>query len=339
MLLEGKLHLPLPGDVLERLDGCDDLPLLVVDRGRQKIQVSPLPPQVLVEVARLEGPLDDRRLGDSISVILFKPLDVDVHDEVGDDGALLSVKRQVLPIRPDHLRRLETRQLLAGAVPQDDAVVPVDDKHRDGRPLDDPLDGASQLDILFEFRLETLCMLLEGKLHLPLPGDVLERLDGCDDLPLLVVDRGRQKIQVPPLPPQVLVEVARLEGPLDNRRLLNLLLAVILLQAPDIPVHDEVGDDGALLRIEGPVLPVRPDHLRRLETRQLLAGAVPQDDAVVPVDDKHRDGRTLQDALNREHRVFEHFSLRAPGFFPAHESSSSSPLFRLILLSSIAQIT
>ncbi len=188
-------------------------------------------------------------------------------------------------------------------------MIPVDDKDRDGRTLDDPLNGASQLDILFELSFEALGMFLEGKLHLPLPGDILKRLDGRDDLPLLVIDRCGQKIQVTPLPPQVFVEIARLVGPLDDRRLMNLLLAVVLPQALNVPVHDEIGNHGALLRVEGSVLPVRTDHLPRPEARQLLTGPVPQDNPVIPVDDKDRDGRTFQDTLHREHRVFENFFL------------------------------
>ncbi len=152
-----------------------------------------------------------------LAVILLQALNVPVHDEIGNHGALLRVEGSVLPVRTDHLPRPEACQLLAGPVPQDDPVIPVDDKDRDGRTLDDPLNGASQLDILFELSFEALGMFLEGKLHLPLPGDILKRLDGRDDLPLLVIDRCRQKIQVTSLPPQVFVEIARLVSPLDDR--------------------------------------------------------------------------------------------------------------------------
>ena len=341
LLLEGALQLPLAGDVLEGFHGRNDLALLVQDRGGQEVRVPALPAEVLVEVRRLVGPLDDRGLLDLLlPVERLETRGVAVHDEIGDDGPLLGVEGYPLLLRPDHPVALEPAHLREGPVPEQDPVVAVDDEGRDRRSLDDPLDGLAQADVLVELPPERLGVLLEVARELTLPGDVLERLDGCDDLAVVVVHRGGQEVEVARFSSQTLEEIRRLVGPLDHGRFPDLLAAVIPFERLHVLVHDEIGDEGPPLGIEGPVVIARADHVPGVIARQLGAGLVPENDRMIAVDDKGGNGRPLEDALDGEARpVF----CRADGLFLVgpghrHDSSSSCPAF-FLLFSSYQQAT
>ena len=171
VLFQAELHLPLAGHVLERLDGRNDLALLVQDGRSKEVEVSPFPAYIFIVIRRLVGPLDDRGLLDFLLPVEFlQALQVAVHDEIGDHGALLLVEGHPLVVRADHLHPVVTAQCREGRVPEDDAVVAVDDERRDRRALDDPFDRLAQPDVFLELPLQRLGMLLSGRAPAPARG-------------------------------------------------------------------------------------------------------------------------------------------------------------------------
>ena len=67
---------------------------------------------------------------------------------------------------------------------------------------------------------------------------------------------------------EVPVEVPCLESGLHGRRFPDLLGPIILLNALEIPLDDQVGDDGPLFVVKGNVLFFGPDHLIGRKSRQ-----------------------------------------------------------------------
>ena len=134
--------------------------------------------------------------------------------------------------------------------------------------------------------------------HLFFFGHILERLDGGDDLPFFIIDGGRQKIEMPILPSEVPVEVPCLKSGLHGRRFPDLLGPIMLLNALEIPLEDQVGNDGPFFVVKGNVLFFGPDHLTGRKSGQFRTGPVPEDDFVIPVQDEDRDGRPLDDSLD-----------------------------------------
>ena len=161
-----------------------------------------------------------------------------------------------------------------------------------------PLDLLAEPDVLLQFVLQGFGVFLEVHGHLLFPCDVLQGLDGGDDLPPVVANRCGKEIEVPIPAADVRVKIPGFVSTLDDRRFLDVFLSVVLFQTLYIVIDDEVGDYRAFFRIKGDVLAVRPDEILALVTAQFGKGPIPEHDIVIFADYKHGDGRSLDDTLD-----------------------------------------
>jgi len=172
----------LPRDVLECLNDGDDLAFLIVNRRRQKIKVPACPAEIFKEIAGLPGPFDHCGfLHPLLAVIFFQALCIIVHNQIGDNRAFFLIKWQILLVRADHLRSLITHEIGASLVPEHDFMIPANNKGRNRRSFNNPLDG-----LLFTKKLVLPVFTLPQTPPLPVdthlpPTGVGERQAGNDD--------------------------------------------------------------------------------------------------------------------------------------------------------------
>ncbi len=123
-------------------------------------------------------------------------------------------------------------------------------------------------------------------------GDVLEGLDHRQQLPAAGTYRCGVEYDVAVLPVQVGVPPLRLEPFRDEMGLPH--RAVLLAHPFEVAGDHEVGENRGRGGVEGLPGEVGPDHLLRLPAGQLLAGAVPDQHAVLGIQHEDGDGALLQ---------------------------------------------
>ena len=180
--------LPL-GHVQDGLHRPPDAALLVVNRRGRVVQVALPAPEVRQILVRLIGPRQvGRRLQVLVAEKLLQRLDVLLHHQRRHAGPLVRVKRQPVAVGAHHLVARKPGQLLAGLVPIDDPVVPVDDEGGHRHALQDAFGG-----LLLPQQLPFRPLAL---------GDVLKNPLVAGDAPVLVPphDAGEQRCAPAPAP-------------------------------------------------------------------------------------------------------------------------------------------
>ena len=269
-------------DVLEGLNGAHEGALRIPDRRRREAQPAASLAEVREEIRRLEGLLEKFRRVSLPGVPLLHFGQFLVDDQIGHTGALRTVKGPPVLVRTDDVVGSDSAEFLQGPVPEDHLVVPVDHKRRDRGALED--------------LVEPLLALPERLLGQLLVRDVLESLHGADDLAVVVSHQGRREPQPSAALPQFGEKIRCLEGLRDQGGLTDLAR----IPPGDFlhgPVDEQVRHAGPLFSVKRPPVLVGADDRRGGDLADLLEGAVPVLDAVIPVDDKGRDEGAVDDAV------------------------------------------
>jgi hypothetical protein len=205
-----------------------------------------------------------------------------VDDQIGHAGAFRPVEGPPVLVRPDNVVGADAAELLKRPVPENHLVVPVDDEGRNRNAFED-----------LEEPLLALPERLLGKL---LVRNVLESLHGTDDLAVIVSHQGRREPKPSAALPQLGEKIRCLEGLRDQSGLTDLAR----IPPGDFlhgPVDEQVRHAGPLFPVKCPPVLVGADDRRGGDLADLLEGAVPVLDAVIPVDDKGRDEGAVDDAV------------------------------------------
>jgi len=120
-------------------------------------------------------------------------------------------------------------------------------------------------------------------------GDILQGLDGADDVAVGIVQGGGGEEQPARSPREMGKEAHRLEGPRNGPGKMPPPL-VVAQHGCLVAFEDEVSHDGTRLPIESTPVVAGPDDLPGRDAGDLLAGPVPVGDHVIGVDDEGRDG-------------------------------------------------
>ena len=131
-----------PGHVQDDLHRPLDAALLIINGGGGMIEIALPAPEVGKILVGLIGP---GQVGRGFQVLvpekLFQGLDVLLHHQGGHGRPLMGVERQPVAVGPHHFMPGKPGQFLAGPVPVDDAVVPVDDEGGHRQAFQDAFGG------------------------------------------------------------------------------------------------------------------------------------------------------------------------------------------------------